>query len=299
MKKIFLTLGIIFCLGKGVETHAAQMTWRTTGLNFSVDQQIKADIFLATENQSVNAISGIIHFPSDKLSLQKISDASSLIGLWITTPTELKPGEISFAGIIPGGSAQAEGKLIGLQFVAKTTGIAPITMDSLEVLLNDGLGSSVKTKISPLKLIIGDAKLNQDIAQENIVTEFNRPESFQPEIIKNENVLNNQWALIFFTNDKESGIDHYEVAEQAAWGWRSKIIRGNINWHRAVSPFRLSDQFRNSYIYVKAVDHDGNERVVLIPPNQILSWVQKFQTYLVIIITIIILSLATVIIKRR
>jgi hypothetical protein len=64
-----------------------------------------------------------------------------------------------------------------------------------------------------------------------------------------------RWMVLFATQDKGSGMDHYEVREVdplLPW-WGS-------GWHVAESPYLLEDQTLRSAVYVRAYDNDGNVR---------------------------------------
>ena len=67
--------------------------------------------------------------------------------------------------------------------------------------------------------------------------------------------------MVFATQDKKSGVDHYEVAEDKT---NVGVEYNKLNWHRAGSPYLLSDQSLGNFVYVKAVDNRGNERVAML-----------------------------------
>jgi len=75
---------------------------------------------------------------------------------------------------------------------------------------------------------------------------------------------------VFGTQDKGSGIDHYEVAESD----NPFVNEANLVWRRAESPELLQDQSGRSTVYVKAVDRDGNVRIekVLGTAGRLYKW---------------------------
>ena len=82
--------------------------------------------------------------------------------------------------------------------------------------------------------------------------------------------------LIFTTQDKGSGIEYYAVQE------RSREVIDEKAWQRTVSPYVLADQNLKKYIYVKAVDKKGNERIALIRPTST-SWYTNYSLWSILI----------------
>ena len=111
-----------------------------------------------------------------------------------------------------------------------------------------------------------------------------QPEEFKPEIAQSPEMFEGKYFLVFATQDKGSGIDHYEVCE----GSKKKCVI-------AESPYLLQNQELNQEIFVKAVDKSGNERVVTIPAQKPLPW---YKNYFVIAILIIGLIIAGAILRK-
>jgi len=100
-----------------------------------------------------------------------------------------------------------------------------------------------------------------------VMIDTTKPEVFKPEIGKDSSVFEGKYFLSFSTNDKLSGIDHYELMET-----RNKKQE---TWKRAKSPYVLEDQSLRSKIFVKAVDKAGNEQISKIspPPKPFPYWI--------------------------
>ncbi len=99
------------------------------------------------------------------------------------------------------------------------------------------------------------------------------------ELLSDQRVFDGQYFIIFDAQDKQTGIDHYEVlesepgAESAGESGRSDLIRRFIKgktpqWKVAQSPYLLEDQKLQSEVHVKAVDKAGNERTVKYFPEE-------------------------------
>lgn len=88
--------------------------------------------------------------------------------------------------------------------------------------------------------------------------------------------------MVFSTEDKQSGIDHYEIAEKRD----NKVLNyvDNLNWRAAVNPQILNDQKLKSYVYIKAVDKAGNSRIIPIYPINSWFWYEKPIIWSIIII---------------
>jgi len=80
-------------------------------------------------------------------------------------------------------------------------------------LLNDGSGTEAKLSPSILNFqVVGINSPNQPPPISEI-KDTEPPELFTPEIGRQPDIFNNQWFLAFTTQDKNSGISHYEVRE--------------------------------------------------------------------------------------
>lgn len=129
---------------------AATMAISPTFENKSLGQSFTAHILVNPKGESVNAISGTIVFPTDKLEVTGISKFETIINVWISEPSfSNENGEINFEGIIlnPGFSGTS-GKIIGINFRAKGIGLAKTFFSSASVLANDGTGTNVLTEMT-------------------------------------------------------------------------------------------------------------------------------------------------------
>jgi len=134
--------------------------------------------------------------------------------------------------------------------------------------------------ISPLQIVISEATSSpKPVAIE--VSDTLPPESFKPEIAQDQTVFNGKYFLAFATQDKGSGIAKYEVRES-----RQKIFSFLYGWKEASIPYLLADQDLKSYIFVKAVDLAGNERMEVISPEYPLLWYENYSVYIIIILSI-------------
>jgi len=109
------------------------------------------------------------------------------------------------------------------------------------------------------------------------------PEDFTPVTASDPNIFGGKYFVSFATQDKGSGIDHYEISE------------GNKNsFVRVDSPYLLKNQVLDESIYIKAIDRAGNERVVEIPAAHLAQWKKDL-----IIFAILMLLIAIVMFRKK
>ncbi len=258
---------------------AAQLNLISQVQEVGVGNQFKIDLMLDAEGQDINAVEGKIIFPKNLLELKEIIDGDSIINLWVEKPKLYilnSESYVSFSGIIPGGfsgvlspyyKGYKPGNVFSLMFLTKRKDSGAVEIKNAQVLLNDGNGTPAKTTISNFQFLISkQAPIFQSpVAQ---TKDTNPPELFTPEVSRDQNVFDGKWFLVFAAQDKGSGIDRYEAQE--IW---SRDPNKN-NWQIVESPFVLEDQSRTSYIFVKAIDRAGNQRIVVVAPG-FAPWYKK------------------------
>lgn len=242
---------------------------------------------ISTPDKSINVIDGTITYDNNRLEIKEVSTGGSLFALWPKPPIfSNEKGTLSFVGGVSDGFQGEKGKVLKIIFLTKREGKAQIDfLDGFSVFLNDGQGTSINPWLRPLSLNI--LKKPAEIPAKDewrvlIENDKNPPEAFEIIVSKDLGIFHNQYFISFFTTDKESGIDHYEIQE----GAESYII-GN-------SPYLLKDQTLKSTIKVKAIDKAENERIVELVPEI----PQKLVPYWIILFIIVMLVIIGWIIKK-
>jgi len=267
---------------------AAEISFDTKTNEIAVGQQFQASIVLNTDNEAINAFEGKIIFPHDLLDLKEIRDGNTIVNFWIEKPhkrqetRDKEQGEILFSGITPGGFQGNNGLLFSAVFEAKSEGLARFEINDARVLRNDGTGSPAALTIAPFEMTIS----SEAPAVTPIVTKVKDtepPETFRPEIARDESLFGGKWFLVFATQDKASGVDHYEAKES-----RQRILALFQKWSRTESLHVLRDQELRSYIFVKAVDKAGNVRIEKILPRNPLRWYENYENWIIIILGLVI-----------
>ena len=282
MKKFLLLLFFIAFLIPGY-AHGAELFFGVNQKKIGNLQKFEVGVFLNTHNESINAIEAEVRFPSEHMELEGFYDGNSIVNLWIQKPAIISNGVVSFSGIIPGGINIQKGYLFSIVFKTIKAGEAVVSTKQEKILLNDGNGSEAKVIKAPIIINIEDKKTSADFIP---LYDSVAPEVFEPTIANDPNLFDGKWFLIFITQDKGSGIDHYEVMENRPVGSLISLF-SKQQWKVAESPYVLQDQTFKSYIFVKAVDGAGNERIATVKP-QVFSWYENYFIWVIIIFIIVI-----------
>ncbi|KKU85775.1 MAG: hypothetical protein A2667_01055 [Candidatus Wildermuthbacteria bacterium RIFCSPHIGHO2_01_FULL_47_27] len=116
------------------------------------------------------------------------------------------------------------------------------------------------------------------------------PEDFQPQFAR----IEGKNYVVFNAFDKTSGVNRYEVLEQARDFW-GKPKENSGNWKEGRSPYLLADQNLNSAVKIKAIDEAGNARMAeIIPPKKPL-----WQTALLLIIFAVLFIFAALSFRKK
>lgn len=255
MKKLLLKLIcfslLLFFFMSPLVSFAAQFNLEAYNIEVQPGGTVEVRITLNADKQEVNAVSGKLFFDKEQLVLSEIKDGQSIVNLWVEKPRENQDGVV-FSGIIPGGYSQDGGLIFSAIFRVKNIqvgSVGSITIAQPQVLLNDGAGTAAKVSISNYFYQAGNP--DQSIPLNGAEPDTRPPEQFTPIIDRNENIFDNQWFLSFLTQDKESGVDYYEVKE-GVFG----------RYQKADSPYLLKDQNLSSRISIRAFDKAGNFRLI-------------------------------------
>ncbi len=242
-----------------------------------VGEQFEITLFVNTPEESVNAFEGKLTFPSDLVKIKEVRDGNSIVNFWIDKP-KVENGIITFSGITPGGFQGNNGLLFSVVFEAKSEGAANFKTNDVKVLRNDGTGSQAVLTVASSEIKIS-SRAPATIPTVTKIKDTESPESFVPAISRDDSIANGKWFIVFSTQDKASGIDHYEIRE-----FRQRFFDIFQRWSQAESPYILQDQELRSYVFVKTVDKAGNTRVEKIPPQNSLHWYENYENWLIIIL---------------
>jgi len=250
---------------------AAILYFKPDSGKYYQDETFSVQLMIDTEEDCINTVKGEIDFSKDVLEAVNFATGNSILTIWLQTPKiDQNLGKISFIGGIPGGyCGPLPGEpgeldlLLKIFFKTKREGMANLRFsEESQVLLNDGLGTPAKLTIkgAVFTILPGIPEIPKKEWQEELEKDNIPPEPFEIEIHRTPEIFEGKYFITFFTFDKQTGLDYFEVKE------------GKRNWEKAESPYLLEDQDLKSIIKVKAVDKAGNERLAeYIPPKKI-TW---------------------------
>ena len=286
---IILGLYIVFSLGMlavPLYAKAARLFFETSYAEVGVGQQLEISIYVHSEGEIINALSGTIRLPQF-LKASAVRDGNSIIALWSRRP-DIVGNDITFAGIVPGGWRGTSGLLFSFIVEATSAGSGEIDFSDATVLLHDGKGTTAPLLLEALSLrVTTDIPLIEFVG---VVEDREPPEAFTITIERDVALFLGDAFLVFAAQDKGSGIDHYEIIETR------KRLRDETKgvWEGAESPYRLQDQSLTSFIYVRAIDRVGNVRVSVHEPEE-----QKATLLPFIILAFILFLIAGALLLRR
>ena len=278
--KISLFFLLLLAFYAATPVFAADIFFDAKNQSFAQGEEFLVQVFLNTEEESLNAVEGKITFPTDLLEVREIRNGNSSINFWIEEPHNSQSGAIIFSGITPGGLSGLKEILFSVVLRAKKGGDGAIQADGLRVLRNDGKGTPTIVKISPFQFFISQ-KLSPISQMIEPIKDTELPEDFKPTIENDPNIFDGKYFLVFATQDKMSGIATYKVRE-GKWGWFSVVE----------SPYLLIHQSLDREIFIKAIDKAGNERIIKVSPRNPLLWYEDYENWVIIILGIFIIALA-------
>ncbi|HCC04865.1 TPA: hypothetical protein DEP58_00990 [Patescibacteria group bacterium] len=284
---LFLVAG---CIGVfPYTTYAVQIFLDTTENTHNLSDTFYIPVRIDTQGECINAVTVEVAYNPDEISIQDVSTGESVLTLWTQFPLIQKNegkelGQVLFEGGIPGGYC---GRVIGdpgqtnilaklvvtgvrqQEFATDTSKVSQVVLGpATKAYLHDGSGTEAPLTLagSTLVLTYSSSSPNNlwlsDVKQDVIA-----PELFEITLVEGPSVGSNKHYIAFNTTDKQSGVDHYEVLETDPdrFGFLTWTPRESY-WVIASSPYELRDQNLHSKILVKAVDKNGNERIVTYTP---------------------------------
>lgn len=291
---VFL-LGICIYLLLPLIGQAAELYLESSQPEYAPNETFSVDIRLnVTPPENVTAIEGYLKFDNQSLKAIDFLTGNSVL-MFIETPKiNQEQGIVSFSSIIPGGYTgrlpgdPGESNLLGKIIFQVQKTINPQTsiyfLDNSRVLLDDGKETKTNLVFKSLDIQISSQEVAfnplDDLAK---IKEEDKipPEEFKPEIVK----IDDKYFLVFNSQDKQSGIDHYEIRF-----FKSNIL-GQLHQisltEKAVNPHLLNISEIKNIIEVNAIDKAGNERIATLNPQVPIKWYKNYWLWSIIIVGII------------
>ncbi|MDP2643026.1 MAG: cohesin domain-containing protein [Candidatus Peregrinibacteria bacterium] len=290
IKNVFKICGVVVVFALFSSTvFAVNVQITAAKKEFTIGDQFQVDFKVDAQGENINAMEGTLDFSSDLFSVVKINDGNSIVGKWIEKPA-VSSAAVKFSYIIPNGykgilspyySGYKPGKMFSVVFSAKKKGSGYIKISKGEVYLNDANAKKTKFSSSALYvnvLDVGDSK--EAVLPKKMPNSMDvlPPDKFVVLLSSDESIFEGKWFLAFDAKDNGDGVDHYEVYESRSKGYAED------GWVRAESPYVLEDQNLSGYVYVKAVDENGNAQVETFSPLGVLPWYNYFSFWIAIVL---------------
>ncbi len=129
--------------------------------SYTPGQTFSAKVFVSSLAQSVNAVSGTVSFPTDKLQVVSVSKAGSILTLWVQDPSfSNAQGTVSFEGVVPNpGFTGSAGNIVTISFRVVGQGTAQLKWSSGSVLANDGQGTNILKNLGTATFTLGSSQV--------------------------------------------------------------------------------------------------------------------------------------------
>jgi hypothetical protein len=274
------------------------------------------------QGECVNAVRASVYFDASVVTVVDVSRGDSIVTLWteepqITPGDAETPGVVTFEGGIPGGyCGRVEGDpgrtdtLVRLVVtgVPKALSVGDVETASFVVdpasvvYMHDGIGTPASTTVAGAGVTLVQATgTPANIWLDDVRSDTISPELFDITLVEGPSEGNLRNYIVWNTTDKQSGISHYEVRETDPdrFGFLKWFPDRSSYWVEATSPYVLRDQKLTSKIMVKAIDKNGNERVVTYTPP--ITPIQEIQSpeFVIFLLLALVFIVLTEIVRRR
>ena len=141
---------------------AASLYFSPSSGSYNIGEPFSVGVYVSSADQAMNAASGVITFPQDKIEVVSLSKTGTIFNLWVQEPIfSNSAGTINFEGIVlnPGFTGSA-GKLINISFKTKSAGNANLSFSSGSVLANDGKGTNILTGLGSANFTISSKEIS-------------------------------------------------------------------------------------------------------------------------------------------
>ena len=254
--KITFFIGFLSLVFLPIASFAQVVSFSSSDKNYSVGDTFLVKILLDTKGTQINSIEGTLSIPQNTFNIESVETENSIISLWVEKPNiDERTGEIHFSGGLPGGYSGSSATIFSFVLKAKKEGNGNVDFKNINILLNDGKGTSVpQIYFSPMYLSIG--KANSSVHKEYVAShDVTPPENFEPTISNNSSISGGESFVSFYAVDKGSGVDSYEVREKP---WFLSLFGFNSYWKGKENLKVLSYQYWISDVKVRAIDVEGN-----------------------------------------
>jgi hypothetical protein len=139
--------------------HADTLYISPSSGSYSAGKTFPIRVLVSSTVQPINAVSGVLSFPQDKLQVVSVSKTDSILTLWVQEPSfSNTQGTVSFEGVVPNpGFTGSSGRVVTINFKVVGQGAAPVRISSGSVLANDGNGTNILKNIGTASFSLGSS----------------------------------------------------------------------------------------------------------------------------------------------
>lgn len=149
MRRFLAPAFFLLLLGVPDISSAASLSVSPSSGTYSVGDQISLQVIVSSTDVPLNALSGMLSFPSSLFSVQSVSKAGSILNFWVTEPTfSASSGTVQFEGVSLSGFQGDRGTVVTVVFRALKVGSGAVSFQSGQVLANDGQGTDITSSLS-------------------------------------------------------------------------------------------------------------------------------------------------------
>jgi hypothetical protein len=173
-----LIVGFTLLLSLSVESAlAANLSISPSSVTTKVGKTFSVDLVVNNNIDAINAVSALISFPQDALSVVSVSKTGSFISLWAEEPSfSNDKGTINLEGVaLNPGFNKATGKVITVTFKALQEGNVSIAVKSGSVLANDGNATDVLKTTGAAFVYINNNDKVAEVVKETVVPVITSP----------------------------------------------------------------------------------------------------------------------------
>ena len=123
---------------------------------YSVGSTVNMGVYLTSADQAMNAASGVVTFPTDKLQVISLNRGGSVFDFWVQDPSySNSEGTVRYEGVVlnPGYQGSAK-KILTITFKVKAVGTASLAFKQVSVLANDGQGTNILKAAGSAQLVL-------------------------------------------------------------------------------------------------------------------------------------------------
>ncbi len=151
MEKIYKLIIVFFiALFAPLSVFAASLSFSPQSGTHNTGETFTVNVYVNSSDTAMNAASGTVSFPWDKLQVVSISKSGSIFSLWAEEPSfSNSSGTVKFEGIVLNpGYKGSQGKILSITFRARNIGQANLSFSDGSVLANDGSGTNILNGLS-------------------------------------------------------------------------------------------------------------------------------------------------------